>query len=168
MATRTKRSGKTARTEIVGVRLDPRLRYLSEIAARRQRRTLSSFIEGALEDSLERITLRDMQGREKTIAQESGNLWDIDESDRFVYLAQHYPDMLTYDEQRVWKLVCENNYVMWAEREEDGTMHYEIALTRLREHWDNFCAVARGESDKSILPTLEKTPPPEGEGTIPF
>ena len=45
--------GKLARSETVTVRLAPKLRYLAELAARKQRRTLSSFIEWAIEETLE-------------------------------------------------------------------------------------------------------------------
>ena len=38
---------KLNRTETVTIRLDPKLRYLTELAARKQRRTVSSFIEWA-------------------------------------------------------------------------------------------------------------------------
>lgn len=45
---------KPARSVTVTARLDRRLRYLAEIAARAQRRTLSSFIEWAIRDSIRR------------------------------------------------------------------------------------------------------------------
>jgi hypothetical protein len=40
--------GKLSRSETVTVRLDPKLRYLAELAARLHRRTLSSYIEWAI------------------------------------------------------------------------------------------------------------------------
>ena len=66
MAEADKRKGgsKLARSETVTVRLDPKLRYLAELAARKQRRSLSSYIEWAVEDSLSRVPLReDMNSR---------------------------------------------------------------------------------------------------------
>ena len=50
--------GKLARTETVTVRLDPKLRYLAELAARVHRRTLSSYIEWAIKESLDKDELR--------------------------------------------------------------------------------------------------------------
>ena len=41
-----------ARTEIVTIRLTPKLKYLADIAARKHRRTLSSFIEWALAETI--------------------------------------------------------------------------------------------------------------------
>ena len=47
---RTAKGGgaKLSRSETVTVRLDPKLRYLAELGARSQRRTVSSFIENPL------------------------------------------------------------------------------------------------------------------------
>jgi predicted HicB family RNase H-like nuclease len=43
-------SGK--RSEVVTVRLEPKLKYLAELAARKQRRSLSSYVEWAIKQSL--------------------------------------------------------------------------------------------------------------------
>ena len=99
--------GKLSRTETVTVRLDPKLRYLAELAARKQRRTLSSFVEWAIEEILKTIQLPEGEN----LASMAGALWDVDEPDRFVKLALLYPDMLTHDEQVLWKLITENGYV---------------------------------------------------------
>src|SRR3984893_10930000 len=99
--------GKLARSETVTVRLDPKLRYLAELAARKQRRTLSSFIEWAIEESLKSIHLSEDE-YSTSAASVAAELWDVDEPDRFAKLALRYPDMLTHDEQILWKLVREN------------------------------------------------------------
>jgi hypothetical protein len=93
--------GKLSRTETVTVRLDPRLRYLAEIAARAQRRTLSSFIEWSVEQALNTQTL-DGDGSQ-TVAEEAKDLWDIDALDRFAKLASRHPHLLTHEEQVKWK-----------------------------------------------------------------
>jgi len=112
--------GKLSRTETVTVRLDPKLRYLAGLAARRQRRTLSSFIEWAIEDSLEKVNIfDDRRGTRKSVADEAFTLWNIEEADRFVKLAFEYPDLLTYEEQFLWKLIKENGPML------EGTFNYE-------------------------------------------
>ncbi|MFT6222410.1 MAG: hypothetical protein ACJA1F_000245 [Paracoccaceae bacterium] len=45
---------KLGRTETVSIRLNPRLNYLWELAARSQRRTKSSYIEAMLADYIQR------------------------------------------------------------------------------------------------------------------
>lgn len=57
MATKKKRptgGGKLSRSEVVSIRLDPRLRFGAEMAAAKCRRTLSSFTEWAIEEALKK------------------------------------------------------------------------------------------------------------------
>lgn len=105
MAGKKTGGGKLVRSEIVTIRLDPRLRYLADLAARKHRRTLSSFIEWAIEESLDRVDLRGAEGELSTVAQNSSQLWDPEEPDRFVFLATKFPDLLTHDEQFLWKYI---------------------------------------------------------------
>lgn len=159
-AERRKGGGKLSRSETVTVRLDPKLRYLAELASRRQRRTVSSYIEWAIEDSLKHISL-DLNGS-RSLADEAEGLWDVDESDRFARLALRHPDLLTHDEQVLWKLIRENG-TLWrgqylgAEKEWTWKIREESLLfDRLRIHWQKFCAVAEGNASWSDLPTWLK------------
>ena len=93
--------GKLARSEVVTVRLDPRLRYLADLVARRQRRTLSSFIEWTIEESLAREKLKGSS----TAMESSLALWDVEECDRFVKLALFDESLLSYREQILWKYI---------------------------------------------------------------
>ena len=101
-----KGGGKLARSKTVTVRLDPRLHYLAELAARKQRRTLSSFIEWAIQDALEEVLIFDPEtGKKSSLADCAAKLWDIEEADRLVQLVVHSPDLLSFDEQRIWKVI---------------------------------------------------------------
>jgi hypothetical protein len=160
--------GKLARSEMVSVRLDPRLRYLAELAARKQRRTVSSFIEWSIEDTLNRIIIYEGTGHngdnDMSIAEDALYLWDVDEADRFVKLASRYQALLTHDEQILWKLIRENGWLWrghYGKNDEwTWTPHYSsIILERLRESWLLFKAVAEGEADRDVLPKWEKTNP---------
>jgi hypothetical protein len=174
---RRRGGGKLARSETVTVRLDPKLRYLAELAARKQRRTLSSFIEWAIEESLKSIHFH-TTGDElsASIASVAAELWDVDEPDRFAKLALHYPDMLTHEEQILWKLVRENGY-LWKGHHDNNTRKWKwrleptsLIFERLREHWATFRAVARGDVDVSALPSWQKMKPGSNFGVdeIPF
>jgi hypothetical protein len=149
--------GKLNRSETVTIRLDPKLRYLTELAARKQRRTLSSFIEWAIASALDGIILWEHAGREKTLGRQAEQLWDVDEPDRMIKLAQWYPELLTHDEQVLWKLIRECRFFWYTS---DGDTF--VNRNEVREHWDALKQVASGEADKSILPKPQErqsTPP---------
>src|SRR5215831_5198048 len=86
---------KLQRTETVTLRLDPKLRYLTELAARRQRRTVSSFIEWAIEHALSDVILGEDSHGLVNVALAAYLLWDPHEADRFAKLALYYPELLT-------------------------------------------------------------------------
>lgn len=149
---KTRKAG--SRSETVSVRLEPRLRYLAELAARKQRRTLSSFVEWLVEESLDRVSL-DPQNQ-RTVRQDAESLWDVNPADRFAKLALKYEHLLNHEEQYKWKLIKEcgqlwmgnrvNRIWRWTVKPES------LIFERLREHWDAFERVARGEASPDILP----------------
>ena len=169
-AERRKGGGKLSRSETVTVRLDPKLRYLAEMAARRQRRTVSSYIEWAIENSFKHFSL-DLNDN-RSLAEEAEALWDVDEADRLARLALRHPDLLTHDEQVLWKLIRENGYLWRGDyegRDEQWTWTVEeesLMFDRLRQHWPKFCAVSEGNAIPATLPTWLKTKPRES-GTTP-
>ena len=147
--------GKLNRSETVTIRLDPKLRYLTELAARKHRRTVSSFIEWAIERALDDIVLR--QGTEETtLGREAEVLWDTDEADRLAKLGQKYPELLTHYEQVLWKLIRENP-LFWDVRGADpDDRFWHLNFESLRDCWDALNRVASGEADKSILEEWDK------------
>ena len=176
---RAKGGGKLSRTQTVTVRLDPKLRYLAELAARKHRRTLSSYVEWAVEQSLEKIHL----DKDRTLVDEADGLWDVDEADRFANLALRHPDLLTHSEQIKWKLIATNDYFWTGPFEMDRDRYgnrpvagNELILERLRQHWETLGKVADRDEDASALPTEdskgkeeEKTGTPiDHEDDIPF
>jgi hypothetical protein len=166
--------GSLTRSQVVTVRLDPKLRYLAELAALKQRRTLSSYIEWAVQESLKSVYLAEGTGHNNdygnTVHDEADRLWDVDAPDRFAKLAINYPELLTHDEQIKWKLIRENGY-LWLGKTVAGNWTWKVGeesliLKRLREYWEQFCAVAEGDEDASVLPswngsTKEDPTPPE-------
>jgi hypothetical protein len=97
------------RTEVFAMRLDPKLKYLAEIAARKQRRSLANFIEWSLEKALDSVKLvesEELNGQfNLSVLDEANKLWDLEPSDRLIKLAENYPDLLNYEEQIIWKAI---------------------------------------------------------------
>jgi hypothetical protein len=111
----TKRKGggsKLARSEQVSIRLDPKLRLAAELAAAKERRTLSSFIEWAVERAVKEIPVAYRGSQEWSAAEVADSVWDVDAPERFVNLASQFPELLTHEEQRQWKFISET-YEFW-------------------------------------------------------
>jgi hypothetical protein len=171
--------GKLNRSETVTVRLDPKLNYLCELAARLQRRTKSSFIEWAVAESLSGIPLPDVwnqadwDSREPASLQDKAvELWHVDEADRVVSLALTAPLLLSHDEQLIWKHVKENGYV-WKGRYKNNEWEWDLnegslIRDRLRKHWEHFKDVALGDRPLSDLPSWSKTEVPDYDEEVPF
>jgi hypothetical protein len=166
--TRKESGSKLTRSETVTVRLDPKLRYLAELAARKQRRTLSSFIEWAIEDSLNRVDIYQGSGynddHSRTVLEEINQLWDVDEADRFCKLAINYPDLLTHDEQRIWKLIKELNIAIIEEKSEQTWILFvdnNPIYQAIRALWSYLWQYINGELEYQDLITVmqEKVQP---------
>jgi hypothetical protein len=119
---------------------------------------LSSFIEEAIMNALGTITLRGEDASQIHPIKGADELWDVFEPDRFVKLALHHPELLTHHEQILWKLIKENE-LLWKTRwnalaDEQILDIQESGLNwkRLREHWETFNKVARGELPTTALP----------------
>jgi hypothetical protein len=99
------------RTEMVSVRLAPKVRYAADIAARSQRRTVSSLIEVAVAAYLATLEVTEQAGEENErpmkLMKLMTSLWDPDESDRFVTLAENHRSLLNIEEEHRWKAIRE-------------------------------------------------------------
>lgn len=166
---------KLGRTETVSIRLDPRLNYLCELAARSQRRTKSSFIESMLAEQIQTLVINKWRepgyGDPTTFGDAAETLWHVRESQRLVSLALIAPELMTFEEQHVWALVEENGYFWlggWEkERWKFSTNLGSIIRDRVDEYWDDLLAVALGEKSVDVLPRVtEKSGKPEPKRDI--
>ena len=137
--------GKLARSLIVTVRLDAQLHYLAELAARKHRRTLSSFVEWAIQQSFNEVSLYQGSGYNGddsvSLKDEESRLWDVDQSERAARLAILYPDLLTHEEQERWKMLTDSQLLAPALRRKQGNRLWDwavledIVFPMLRRHW---------------------------------
>ena len=104
--------GRLTRSDTVTIRLDPRLNYLCEIAARVQRRTKSSFIEAAIDEAVHRIPLEPRGNPQytTTVGEDADRLWHVRAHERLIALAQIAPHLMTMDEQEIWAVICEYGF----------------------------------------------------------
>lgn len=153
--------GRTTRkSEVITIRLDPRLKYLAGLAARRQRRPLSSFIEWAIEESLRHVHPGfESNNEQETFAVVASALWDVDEADRFANLAFRYPELLTHEEQILWKLIREFG-ILWRGRYEGERREWRWSVAEsnllkdsLRKYWPTLLKIVGGELSANVLPS---------------
>lgn len=103
---KTKTGPRAKRTETVSIRMDPETRYIAELAARKMRRPLSGFVEWAVAQSFGEIEMQPagVSAEARPLKSDIPFLWDPREASRFVLLGALYPDLMTFDEQRLWKV----------------------------------------------------------------
>jgi len=138
---------KLSRSEVVTVRFDPKLRFAAELAARKQRRTVSSFIEWAVDEALDKV--ESGKGSKETVRQAVNKIWDVDEVDRFINLVRSYPEFLTHDEEKLWKVICnfENFWMLKPDRDKEYSIEKNIKkinLAVLRETFKDFKLFLQG------------------------
>ena len=179
--------GKLNRSEIIQARLNPKLRFIAEIMARQQRRTLSSLIESLIEDAAESYKIplmlseksqtdRYLLGKRKyqkiSMKAAADLVWSLEEADRFAALALFFPDLLTPEEEELWGFIVYTPY-FWAHFEinvesKSGKVldkefwplvdHHGLIREHLREHWPLLQAILNGEEQAEKLKQL-KLPP---------
>jgi predicted transcriptional regulator len=156
---------KLHRTETVSIRLDPRLNYLCELAARSQRRTKSSFIEAAIDEKIQSMSIANWRDSDipDTLGDRADFLWHVREHERLISLGLVAPHLMTFEEQEIWATISEHGHFWrgrwvregdverWAWSRDDSS----ILRDRVGEWWDTIVKVAHGELDRSKLPQLE-------------
>lgn len=161
MANKRQDSG---RTKTVGVRLDPKLKYAAELAARKQRRSLSSFIEWAVQEAVDQVPMASVSGLAPSTPWKVMHwLWDVSPSTRLVKLAINFSGLLTYDEQVLWHLIREHPAMWRGKRDTKGRSLPQVRKDQannfrfdlLEEHFETFEQVARGELDKKALEKIK-------------
>ncbi len=155
------RGGRLSRSETVTVRLDPRLNYLCELAARAERRTKSSFIEALLDQKMDEIILNP-RFSQHTIGDFANELWHVEDYKRLLALADRAPHLMTIDEQQIWAIIEDADYfwfgrwTLFSEEEKfhssGGELKPILQQEKVRDLWPVILKVASGEEDREVLP----------------
>ncbi|CDH43810.1 hypothetical protein [Candidatus Contendibacter odensensis] len=97
-----KKGGKLNKSEVIPVRFDPILKMAAELAAGKERRTMSSFVEMAVEQAVKQsIVARDEAGMPISAWQASYETWHEAPARRILNLALQFPDLLTIRERKI-------------------------------------------------------------------
>jgi hypothetical protein len=95
-----------SRSGTLNMRINPKLKYLAEVLAKYQDRTLSNFIEAAITRALTDVDEDyGSHAQEAPLPMWGEGLWDDDEATRFFMLAVSYPELLNAAQARLWTLL---------------------------------------------------------------
>jgi hypothetical protein len=153
---------KMRRTETIGFRLEPKLRFAAELAARKQRRSLSSFIEWAVEEAVKNVNLgrNERNHFEETAYDAMQSAWDVDEADRFIKLSSSFSYLLTHDEEVLAKLITSSGWFWKGKYDNEGKWSWrtdpsrDLIWERLREKWKTLQKIANGELPEDKIPRV--------------
>lgn len=128
--------GRLVKTEAVQVRFDPILRMAADLAAGKERRTISSFTEMAIDRLVNVVQVaRDDAGQALTAYQVANECWCEDARITLQVLATRYPDLLTIRERKIVQA--------WRYLEAVGPdygVHDRLTMDLLAMRcWDLFC-----------------------------
>ncbi|MBF0448199.1 MAG: hypothetical protein HQL67_08375 [Magnetococcales bacterium] len=129
MAGRAKKGTRTTR-ESLTLRFDPKTRYGLELLARRQHRTVSAVVEWAVGMALHHDSeglIFNSGGQKPELLLDK--VWDVSEPDRLIRLAETFPDLLSYDEGWIWKILNETTNQT---KNPDGSWNMEL----IRNDWE--------------------------------
>lgn len=151
--------GKLSRSETVSVRLDPKLKFAADLAARKHRRTLSSLIELAIEKITKATIIYQLvilsEGTEETTAYDvMEEVYDPEEADRLVKLADRYKNCLTHDEEVMWKLIHEKDE-LWTDFNKSNVANLNFKL--LRNCFEDLKKFVQGDINEEGLHSKIKT-----------
>lgn len=130
-----KRGSKLNKSESVQVRFDPKLKMAAELLAARERRTLSSLTEWAMERTVKEMPVTtNTNGNPVTAWQVANECWDENQYLRIYTLGDNYLDLLTYDERHLLGIMRELKKV---EESISGTEDIEYLFTEAVDIWLN-------------------------------
>jgi hypothetical protein len=144
---------KTSRSETVSIRLDPRRRYLAEIAARANQVTLSAFIDLCIAQvmanpkGIPAVHANDPDGMLAMLSPKwADKFWHPDELHRFVMLASQRFDLLQDAEPIIW-LHIRRDQRFW---KGDGRTVGDCDFDRLRKEWSALCDKLNSEQSRNF------------------
>ncbi|QWL80231.1 hypothetical protein [Aeromonas hydrophila] len=122
-----KKSKKNTTSVNMTLRLDPRSKYLIDLLTRQQKRTITGVIEWAVERAGAETTFDNDRGI--SFLEVIDSLWSTDESVRLANLALARPDLLDYDELRIWETI-KASPDLW-------NTSGQLLYSTLQEEWDS-------------------------------
>jgi len=149
--TNKKGGSKLNRCAPISVRFDPKIKHAADMAARYQRRTLSSYIEWAVEFALTNSDTKDLSGQAINLWEVAEKTFDVDDSEKLIRMALNAPNLLNYDEMQLWKVIETHPY-FWRNHDAymnriSGYTDKDLDLGKIRKQWANILKYVENGQD---------------------
>lgn len=143
------------KADAITVRLNPKTKFALELAARRQRRTLSAIVEEFIYQGLCSDTTFWSDSSSTSVI--VNKIWDPDECERFINLALSYPELLDYTEELMWKAINESEIFFTKSNAANllkgiGQKKKAMKLPLIRKHWELIKQIGTGIKTFSDIP----------------
>ncbi|MDW0360803.1 hypothetical protein Q8G38_15935 [Halomonas venusta] len=123
----------------VSLRLDPKTKYLIDLLAREQKRTITGVVEWALERAAENERFDLSRGYDGPSFRDMiDELWSTDEAMRLIALALNKASLLDYEEMRIWETIkaSPDLWLLPSMGQPVSLKKEFIDCPMLQEHWE--------------------------------
>lgn len=142
----------TRKTEALSIRIEPRMRYGLEILARLQRRAVTGVVEWSIAQAFQNETTRDSKGSEVGFERALDRLWSPNEPERILALRFYYPALMTFEEERLAKVLT-STAVLWSAREPSyGSFRWDVVLPV----WEQLKPVLVAAAERPVITALSE------------
>ncbi|CAH0138213.1 hypothetical protein [Stenotrophomonas lactitubi] len=141
-----KKAPATTKTDALSIRIDPRLRYGLELLSRVQRRSVTGVVEWAIENALRTERVDPLEEYSSTFAQAVTATWSPNEPERLEKLASKFPELMTYEESRLWRVLIETTELL-----DTFSKRKELDMLLVNREWEKIKPLLLEAADQPVL-----------------
>lgn len=141
------------KTEALSIRIDPRMRYGLELLARKQRRAVTGVVEWAIDKAFGDEVIDCADGSSLYFRPALEQLWATNEIERLVLLATTAPQLLTFEESRVWQVIRQTDLLWFSPSERSASA---FKTEEVLSQWERLAPVIYEAADQPIIRGIMK------------
>jgi predicted transcriptional regulator len=148
----SKGTQNSRKTESVTVRLDPKVRFALELLSRVEHRSVTGVVQAALESRFRNATI-DGEEDGQTVQDFVGSVYRTDEVERFVIMADRAPQLLDFEERRLWESILATSD-LWENTNGGRRRLQDLDIALLKLNWAGIKEFVREHADEATVPEI--------------
>ena len=140
------------KTESVTVRLDPKVRFALELLSRVEHRSVTGVVEAALQARFKNATV-DGDDNGETVQELVESVYQTDEVERFVKMAERAPQLLDFEERRLWESIWATPD-LWDDSPGRRRRLEDLDTRTLKLSWDGIREFVGEHADEATVPEI--------------